>query len=120
MLSRRLHDEFNPFRLQLPRRRVDVIAPQRDVQHAAGLQPIAEAKQDDPGVRAGNAEFEPALVFAERLIGEEPEPEHLGVEGERAVLVRDGNADELYSTNHGAYSARSASWLKSPLYIQIL
>src|SRR5689334_21969252 len=78
----------------------DVVGPQRDIQLAAGLEPIAELKQNDAGVGAGNPQFQPALLVAEGLVGEHPETEYVGVKRERAVLVRYRDADEFDASNH--------------------
>ena len=50
--------------------------------------------------QSGNAEFNPALLVVKRLIRHQPESQLLGVERQRPILVGDGNAGKLYSSNH--------------------
>jgi hypothetical protein len=56
-------------------------------------------EKDDAGFRAGNAQLDPALL-AEGLVSEDVEAELFGVEGESAILVADGDAPELYASDH--------------------
>ena len=52
-----------------------------------------------------NAELDPTLLVVERLIGDHAEAECLCVEIERALLIRDGNADEFDGLDHGCLRA---------------
>src|ERR1041385_91446 len=61
VLAERVLDELDAFRFQIARGRLDVVAPEADALHPAGRERVAEPEQDDAGLRAGNAEFDPAL-----------------------------------------------------------
>jgi hypothetical protein len=51
---------------------------------------------------AGDSQLDTALLVAEGLIGEQAQPEFLGVESERAILVCDGNAGKFDAFDHGS------------------
>jgi hypothetical protein len=76
------------------------VTPQSEVQLPAGLKLIAKLKQHDPRIGAWNAEFQPALLFVERLIGEQAEAQYFCVKGERPILISHGNAHKFDSSDH--------------------
>ena len=58
-------------------------------------------EQDEAGLRAGDADLDPALLLAKRLVGEDDEAQLLGVEIERGVLIADRNRCEFDGFDHG-------------------
>src|SRR5262249_5354797 len=80
---------------------LDIVARQRAVERAAGLQPVlAEIEQHDARVGRPDAQLDPALRVVERLVGEHAEAERFGPELDGAVLIARGDADELHMRNH--------------------
>jgi hypothetical protein len=57
-------------------------------------------RQHEPRVRGTDAQLDPPLAAIERLIGEDAEAHAPGPEGERAILIGGGDADELDVCNH--------------------
>src|SRR5580693_921445 len=96
----RLHDELHAFTLQLARGGFDVVRPESDVHLAAGLETLAEFEKDDARLRAGDAELDPTLLLAERLVGDQAKAELFGVEREGAILIGDGDASEFDAFDH--------------------
>src|SRR5262249_43201201 len=68
----------------------------------ARLQLVAEPEQHDARIRPRDAQLQPALLVVERLVGQQPEAQHLRVEGQSTILVRHRNADELDASNHAS------------------
>src|SRR5579863_4563115 len=58
-------------------------------------------EEHQAGLRAGDAELNPALLVTEGLVGENDESEFLGVEVERGILIADGNRCEFDGFDHG-------------------
>ena len=92
--------ELDALALHLTRRRFHIVAPEGNVQRTARLHSVAELKEHNPGVGAGNSQLEPSLFLAERLIRQEAEAEDLGIERQRPVLIGHRNADELDALDH--------------------
>ena len=73
--------------------RIDVV----DVEARVGLDAdriaLARRHERDAGLAAGQPDLDPALAVAERDVDAQLEAECLGVEGQRLVLVGDGNED---------------------------
>jgi hypothetical protein len=59
-------------------------------------------KQHHTRIRFRNSQFDPALLLIKRLIGNDREPEFIGIKVQGSVLVRHGNADEFDLFNHDA------------------
>src|SRR2546422_3311421 len=69
----RLQDELDAFAFELTGRPFHIVTPESDIQNPARPQRVAELKQHDSCVGAWNPEFEPSLLVAEGLIGEQAE-----------------------------------------------
>jgi hypothetical protein len=57
-------------------------------------------KQDNASFRFRNAQFDPALLIVERLVGDDGETQFFGIKIERAVLVRHRDTDKFYLFDH--------------------
>ena len=57
-------------------------------------------------LRLRHAQLDPALFLIERLVGDDREPEFLGVKIQRPILVGHRNADEFDLLDHGSRSRR--------------
>ena len=87
MRGRRLHDLDAALR-ELAARGLDVVAGERTVEERADAIFMAFGReQHDARRRMRDAQLDPALAWAHRLIGRDREAELLGVELERALLV---------------------------------
>jgi hypothetical protein len=53
-------------------------------------------------LRFRNSQFEPALFLVKRLIGDDCEPQFVGVKIQRAILVGDWNANKFDLFDHDA------------------
>jgi hypothetical protein len=62
-------------------------------------------EEHDSGFGAGDGELNPALRVGELLIGKNAESELAGVEPERAILVANGDAEELDAFDHRVQDA---------------
>jgi hypothetical protein len=99
--GRRLHDLDAALR-ELAAGGLDVVACERAVEERADAVFLAFGReQHDARHRMRNAELNPALARAHRLVGRDREAEFLGIELERALRVAHGNADELDVSDHG-------------------
>jgi hypothetical protein len=59
-------------------------------------------KQHYTRLRFRNPQFDPALLLIERLIGDDGEPEFVGIKIERAILVGYRNANEFDLLDHNS------------------
>jgi len=99
-LPLRLQDKLHALGFQLARRGLDVVAPESDVQLSARPELVAKLKQHHPRIGPGNAEFQPALLFVERLIREQAEAQNIRVKGQRPVLIGHRDTDKLDASDH--------------------
>src|SRR6185312_9578395 len=88
-LTFRFGDKFHAFGFQLSRSAFHIIRPESEVHLRAGLQTVIELEQHHACFSSVNAELNPALLVAERLVRENTEAKLLGIKGNGAVLVRD-------------------------------
>ena len=95
-----LHNKVHALAFQFAGRGFDVIGPERHVHLAPRFHVLAHAKQHQAGVRAGDAKFDPPLLRAERLIGDQTETQLFRIEGQRSILIGDGNTGEFDSSDH--------------------
>src|ERR1035438_1890324 len=73
-----------------------IVGQERDTSEGADAVLLAgRGEEHDAGLGTGDAEFDPTLLVAERLVGEDDESEFLGVEIERCVLIADRNRSEF-------------------------
>src|SRR5262249_10897679 len=94
-LLRRLLELHALFR-ELFVRLLDVVDLEGDALETADAALVSRRREErDARVRAGDLELDPTHAGTHRLVGEDLESELLRVEGERLVLVADGDADEL-------------------------
>src|SRR4029079_2961200 len=91
-LTLRWRLELDALRAQLLVRGVDIVAPQREAHERPDQMFLAGwSEQGHARLAARNAQVDPALTVAERLIGRDREAELLRVERECLGLVPDGN-----------------------------
>jgi hypothetical protein len=57
-------------------------------------------EQNNAGFRFRNAQFNPALLIVERLVGNDGESQFLGVKIERPILIRHRDTDKFYLFDH--------------------
>jgi len=83
-------------RLQFLVSLIDVVARERHIHKRPDplLIPFRR-EQHHPHLRLRHAPFDPALFLIERLIIDDGESEFLGIKIQRAILIGDGNANEL-------------------------
>ena len=119
--------EFHAAFLQFGIRLIDAIARVRHVHERADPLFVAfGGEQHDSRLRLWNSQFDPSLFLVERLIGDDREPEFIGVKIERAILIGNGNTDEFDLLDHDPLnlmwpiSSRpdaNSSSRKKPLYV---
>src|SRR5579864_2330976 len=79
----------------------DVVAPECDgLKLADALLVTLRRVEGYACLGTGNEEFNPALRVSERLVSDHFQPQRLGVELQRNVLIANRNAYKLYSPNH--------------------
>jgi hypothetical protein len=57
-------------------------------------------EEHNPCIGAWDAEFQPPLLLAERLIGEKTETQYVCIKRERPVLIGYRNTDKLDASDH--------------------
>jgi len=90
---------------------LDVIALEGDAGEGADAALMAvRVEEYKAGLGAGDAEFDPALLVAEGLVGEDDESQFLGVEVESCVLIANGNRCEFDGFDHGGRIREKGLW----------
>src|SRR5262249_46925828 len=104
LLLRRRH-ELDALVAQLGVGPLEVVDREREVDLLADhVLVLVGCEQYELGLGIGDLELDPALIIAERLIGEHREAEPLGVELEGALLVGARDADKTDVLDHGRTS----------------
>src|SRR5262249_37294280 len=101
-LPGRLGRELHAARSQLAVGRFHVVAGEGAVEEGADARLMTLGReQHHRGLRVRDAQLDPALLVVEGLVGGDLEAELLGVELQRAALVRGRDADEFDVGDHG-------------------
>jgi hypothetical protein len=103
----RLGHKFYAAPNQLTIRGLRVIACKGAGKEAADAIPLSiGSKENEPRIGFRDAHFYPPLLRVERLIGHQAKAELFRVEGECAILIPRGDADEFDASDHVADSCR--------------